>query len=146
MRTRNNGYTLVELVVSIALAVFAVTIILSGYTNLLKGIKLQVRRVDTVIEMVRTKKLISKALDSLETVTLFAKERIIFTQKGSDISHTLEFHDSAVVKDGREITGKLKSFTMNSSDKSSENNRVLIKWECLIRSGGWAGGAVIAGN
>lgn len=147
MFSRNDkGYTLIELIVSIALALFAATLILSGYTHLFKGIHLQTRRADTVREMVLARKAVTRAFDSLETITLLSPDRVMFTQKGSSESHTLEFHDSTLFKDSREIVKRLKTFILSSTEKKTADGHQLVQWECTFRDGGWAGGVCITRN
>lgn len=147
MFSRNDkGYTLIELIVSIALALFAITLMLSAYTHLFKGIRLQTRRADTVREMVLARKTVSRVFDSLETITLQSQDRIMFTQKGSGESHTLEFHDSTLFRDSREIVRKLKTFSLRSPEEKTADGRQLVLWECTFRNGGWAGGVCIVGN
>jgi Tfp pilus assembly protein PilE len=144
MPTKNSGYTLVELMVSISLALFVSTLIFSAYTHLFKGIRLQNRRADAVGEMVSARRAIVRALDSIETVTLLSSDRIMFENKGSSENHTLEFHDDTVFKDGQEIVTKLKSFTLTANDTKTPDGKKLIQWECTLSGGGWSGGSFTA--
>jgi prepilin-type N-terminal cleavage/methylation domain-containing protein len=148
MRTNNkHGFTLIELVISIALAMFVVTLILSTYTSLFKGVRLQARRADTVREMINLRHLMTKSLDSMESVIQVTQDKIMFTKKQQgDVEHIVSFHDSALFVDGKAIGAPMKQCTFSASDSATVDNRKCVEWECQLKYGGWVGGVVTAND
>lgn len=147
--SRNNtqGFTLVELMVSIMLAMFVVTLILSTYTSLFKGVRLQARRADTVREMINLRHQMTRSLDSIESVLQVTPDKIMFTKKPQgNVEHIISFHDSTLFVDGKTIGSKMKQCVFIASDKKSVDNVRCVEWECLLKNGGWVGGVVAAND
>lgn len=146
---KNNtlGFTLVELVISISLAMFVVTLILSTYTSLFKGVRLQARRADTVREMIFLRHQVSRSLDSMESILQVTPDKIMFTNKQQrNNEHIVSFHDSTLFLDGKKIGNKMKQCSFSVSDKNSADNIRCVQWECLLKNGGWVGGVVTAND
>lgn len=138
----NGGYTLMELIVSIFLGLFVATIIFAGYTNMFKGFRMQAKRADAVRGMIMARRAVSHALDSIETITLVTPMKIRFTRKGSATEHTVEFRDSIVVANDSVLLKNVKKFSFEEAQNKSAGGYRLIRWECVLRRGGWSGGAI----
>lgn len=148
MRGNNaHGFTLVELVISIALAMFVVTLILSTYTSLFKGVRLQARRADTVREMITLRHQVSRSLDSMESILQVTQDKIMFSKKQQGaVEHIVSFHDSTLFIDSKTIGNKMKQCTFSIADKKSADNIRCVQWECLLKNGGWVGGVITAND
>jgi hypothetical protein len=136
----NDGYTLMELIVAIFLGFFVATLIFAGYTNIFKGFRLQAKRADAVREMVMARRVVGHALDSIGSITLSTPMKIRFTRMGSATEHTVEFRDSMVVADDAVLLKNVKKFSFEEAPKKSADGYRLIRWECVPKRGGWAGG------
>jgi type II secretory pathway component PulJ len=143
-REGNGGYTLVELIVAIFLGLFVATLIFAGYTNLFKGVRLQAKRAETVREMIMTRRAVNRKFDSIECVKMVTPMKIRFTRKGSATEHTVEFRDSAIIADDSVLFKDIKNFSFEETGKKSADGYRLIRWECVLKRGGWAGGVSIA--
>jgi Tfp pilus assembly protein PilW len=139
----NDGYTLMELIVSIFLGLFVATIIFAGYTNMFKGFRMQAKRADAVREMIMARRAVSRALDSIGTITLVTPMKIGFTRKGSVNEHSVEFRDSIVVADDSVLLKNVKKFSFDEDQKKSVDGYRLVRWECVLNRGGWIGGVCI---
>jgi type II secretory pathway component PulJ len=143
-RKDNGGYTLVELIVAIFLGLFVATLIFAGYTNMFKGFRLQAKRAETVREMITARRAVNHTLDSIEFIKMVTPMKIRFTRKGNTEEHTIEYRDSAVVADDSVLVKNVKKFSFEEPQKKSANGCRLIRWECTLKRGGWAGGVCIA--
>lgn len=139
----DGGYTLMELIVSIFLGLFVATIIFAGYTNMFRGFRLQAKRADAVREMIMTRRAVGHALDSIESITLVTPMKIGFTRKGSTNEHSVEFRDSIVVADDSVLLKNVKKFSFDEDQKKSADGYRLVRWECVLKRGGWTGGVCI---
>lgn len=144
-RNTAQGFTLVELMVAIMLAMFVVTLTLSTYTSLFKGVRLQARRADTVREMITLRHQMTRSLDSIESVLQVTPDKIMFTKKPrGNGEHIISFHDSTLFIDGKTVGGKIKQCIFTATDNNSADNLCCVEWSCLLKNGGWAGGIAAA--
>lgn len=143
-KPHNAGYTLIELIVAISLATIAAAFIFSSYIDIVHGFKIHVKRAESVREMISAKIKIAKAVQNVGSLVLIAPDKLMFVEQGDSTTHTMEYHNEELYRDGRSVQNKLESFVFRPSEaKTTEGHRV-VAWEGTLGSGGWVGGAIIA--
>ena len=135
---------MIELIVALTLSLFVGTFILWAFGGTFKGAHMQTRRAETVREMISAKIKISKILDQVDSLTLVASDKIMFTNKGDPAIHTLAFQDSALNYDGAVVEKSMKSFSFSPSERKTSDRRRLVDWEGVLSGNGWVGGALVA--
>jgi prepilin-type N-terminal cleavage/methylation domain-containing protein len=135
-----NGFTLMELVVAISLGLFVSTLIFAAYTDVFKGFRKQAQRADRIRTMVRLKQGLDHSFRRADLLTAVSARKLTYTERGNQIEHTIAFYDSTVYCDNSVLQSKVRDFTFTASDKLSEENFRLVRWEALLAGGGWVGG------
>lgn len=135
-----SGFTLIELVVAIALSTSVLLLILFYLTDIEKGRLFQSKRSDE-IETMRTCKIrIDKVFNTIVSIESISEVEL----RGRDIRDSLfvlRFSNKSILRNNVILCDKVKHFYIEK-DQNCENRTVLL-WECTLENGAWIGGGRI---
>ncbi|HEX2957292.1 MAG TPA: prepilin-type N-terminal cleavage/methylation domain-containing protein [Chitinispirillaceae bacterium] len=132
-----SGFTLIELVVAIALSTPVLFLIFFYLTDMEKGSLLQSQR-SHAVETMRTCK---KQIDNVVNSIVFIESISEIELRGRDIHDSLfvlRFSNKSIIRNNVTLCDKIKRFSVEK-DQNCENKTVLL-WECTLENGAWIGG------
>jgi hypothetical protein len=132
-----SGFTLIELVVAIALSIPVLLLIFYYLTDMENGRLLQSKR-SQIVETMRTSKTrIDNVVNSIISIESISEVEL----RGRDIHDTLfilRFSNKSILRNNVTLCDKVKHFSVEK-DQNCENKTVLL-WECTLENGAWIGG------
>jgi prepilin-type N-terminal cleavage/methylation domain-containing protein len=142
-KTACSGFTLVELMVALVLAALVGIMIFSSFSDLLRGFKRQSVKCDRVWEMVMARTKVARVIGSAEIIVLATPDKLVFTENGDTITHTVESRGEALCRDGEPIITGVSKISFVLSDKRTTDGRCLFTWEGYLKNGAWICGETV---
>lgn len=139
-----SGFTLIELIIAITVSSIVITLSLTVFTDLTRGINFQTNHAKNVRKMLLIKKQIDQVLSEMESVETCSKNSIRFYKSNELTVSELLFKNSTVYDDKRMICKGVKDFSVNliQNEKSKcGTGKKAILWDCELENGLWIGGA-----
>jgi prepilin-type N-terminal cleavage/methylation domain-containing protein len=135
-----SGFTLIELVVAIALSMSVLLLILFYLADIENGRLIQSKR-SHVVETMKTCKIrIDKFINTIVSIESISEVEL----RGRDIHDSLfvlRFSNKSILRNNVVLCDKVKHFYIEK-DQNCENKTVIV-WECTLENGAWIGGGRI---
>jgi prepilin-type N-terminal cleavage/methylation domain-containing protein len=135
-----SGFTLIELVVAIALSTTVILLILFFLSDIEKGSLFQSKHSHNIETMKTCKIRIDKIVNTIASIESISEVEL----RGRDIRDSLfvlRFSNKSILRNNDILYDKVKHFYMEK-DQNCENKTVLL-WECTLENGAWIGGGRI---
>ena len=140
-----SGFSLLELIVAIAIAGIVMTLAFTVFTDAVKGFRFQSSHAENIRKMLITKKRIDKLFSNISSVESWTEYSMKYKKDESDSVFTIRFSNEKLFSDNSLICENMKSFKFDLKDDKS-GNKQLFFWEAVLNKGNWIGGALLWGN
>jgi prepilin-type N-terminal cleavage/methylation domain-containing protein len=132
-----SGFTLIEVIVAIAISTPVLLLIFYYFTDIEKGRLFQSSQSRNLITMISYKKSIDTSIDSLLKIETVSEIEL----RGRDIRDsllTIRMSNKSIYCNNKIICSNIKNFKFEK-DQNCEQKTVLL-WECTLENGEWIGG------
>lgn len=140
-KIKQNGYTIIELVIAILVASIVSTLVFGAYFTIYKEFKIHTGRADKVMETVVAKKRMDALFKGIKTISGSYKSTLEYSNYTDKENHTLSFRGNTLYIDNNSKVKGIKNFDYSISEKKSKTGKNLLLWETTLLNGYWIGGA-----
>lgn len=139
-KVKKNGFTLVEMIIALAISAFVISLIFMLFSGTSKGILFQNERAKKLQSMVLGKKKIDAAINTIHYLKSVTKTHC----EGRTVADSLiiiHYKNRKLFVNNSIICTQINHFSFSQEKKCSD--KTLLLWECTLNNGGWIGGGAI---
>ena len=142
IRVQKKGFTLVEVLIAIAISSIVSVLIFASYSTLMRNFSQLSSKAATVRSMALAKRTVDACFRNIDVVTGVYGNRIEFTPRHSDSLKTITFQNGDLLYGSKSVFSDVSRFSCSLVENKRRKGKVVLLWEIVIGNDNWIGGAV----